>query len=166
MAFIASIGAAAMNQAVLTDYIIGLAHVGHVVESLADAIADFKRVYGVDEAQIEVIPPLPADGEVDEAPTRFAFVDVKGTQFELIEPISEFFKAQLLDMPSGLAGINHVAYLVNDIEAAYQHLLSQGIQAGHVTPDGIVDFGAKKMLYLDPATTGGLLIELIEEKVE
>jgi hypothetical protein len=31
-----------------------------------------------------------------------------------------------------------------------------------VTPDGVVRIGEKKMVYLDPDTTGGLVIELIE----
>ena len=65
-------------------------------------------------------------------------------------------------MPSGGAGINHVAWQVDDIEAAVAHLEAAGIYPGHVTPDGIVAIGDKKMVYLDPATTGGLVLELIE----
>ena len=65
-------------------------------------------------------------------------------------------------MPSGGAGINHVAWRVRDIEGAVARLAGQGIYPGHVTPGGIVAIGAKKMVYLDPATTGGLVIELIQ----
>lgn len=149
---------------ILLNHITGLAHIGHIVPDLVSAIENFKRVYGVGDEAVMVTPPFPVEGEVDEAPTRFAFIEVKGTQFELIEPISDFFKKQLLTMPSGDGGINHVAYHVNNIEAAYTCLQASGIQAGHVTPDGIVDFGPKKILYLDPKTTGGLMIELIEVK--
>ena len=55
-----------------------------------------------------------------------------------------------------------MAWRVRDIEGALQRLHEQGIAPGHVTPDGVVSFGGKKMVYLDPATTGGLVIELIE----
>ena len=65
-------------------------------------------------------------------------------------------------MPSGSAGINHMAWRVDDINAAVRLLASCNIHPGHVTPEGVVAIGAKKMVYLDPATTGGLVIELIE----
>ncbi|MEX0828145.1 MAG: VOC family protein [Haliea sp.] len=148
----------------LAEHIVGLAHVGHIVKDLSVAVANFKRVYGLTDAAITYVPPLNAAADDSEVPTRFAFVDVKGTQFELIEPASSFFKDTLLNMPSGSAGINHVAFQVEDLAGVYASLQAQGIRAGHVTPQGIVDTGAKKMLYLDPETTGGLVIELIEIK--
>jgi catechol 2,3-dioxygenase-like lactoylglutathione lyase family enzyme len=83
-------------------------------------------------------------------------------EFELIEPCSEQFRTLLLGMPSGGAGINHVAWRVDDIEAAVALLATNGIRPGHVTPDGIIAIGPKKMVYLDTATTGGLVIELLE----
>ena len=146
-------------KAVLKDFIIGLAHVGHIVEDMDAALANFKRVYGVSDDDIRIPPDPP--GELQ---TKFAFVTVQGVEFELIEPVSTFFKKLLWEMPSGLAGINHVAYLVDDIDVAAEMLARQNIQAGHVTPQGVVDFGPKKIMYLDPQDTGGLVIELIELK--
>ncbi|WP_159931118.1 VOC family protein [Oceanicoccus sp. KOV_DT_Chl] len=142
----------------LKDFIIGLAHVGHVVTDMDAALANFKRVYGVTDDDIRI----PANPPGVEVMTNFAFVTVGGTEFELIEPVSEYFKELLLAMPSGMAGINHVAYLVSDIEAAVAALEKVGIVPGHVTPNGVVDFGEKKLCYLDPNSTGDLLIELIE----
>ncbi|MDB4450966.1 hypothetical protein N9121_01290 [Pseudomonadales bacterium] len=78
--------------------------------------------------------------------------------------MSDYFKDILFNMPSGLAGINHVAYLVDDIEGAVAMLTEQGIRPGHVTPNGVTDIGAKYICYLDPKDTGDLLIELIELK--
>jgi catechol 2,3-dioxygenase-like lactoylglutathione lyase family enzyme len=144
---------------VLKDYIIGLAHVGYIVEDMDKALANFKRVYGVTDSDIRI--PADPPGELQ---TKFAFVVVHDTEFELIEPVSGYFKKLLFEMPSGLAGINHVAYQVSDIEAAAATLAQLGIRAGHVTPNGVVDFGPKKLIYLDPADTGGLVIELIELK--
>lgn len=142
---------------VLKDRIMAVAHVGFVVPSLEEAVANAVRVYGLAPGDISVHP---APGE--EALTRFAFFRVGDLEFELIEPCSEQFRTLLLGMPSGGAGINHVAWRVDDIEAAVALLATNGIRPGHVTPDGIIAIGPKKMVYLDPATTGGLVIELIE----
>ena len=65
-------------------------------------------------------------------------------------------------MPSGGAGINHLAWRVDDIDAAMDILAERGVQAGHVTPDGVITIGQRKMVYLDPETTGGQVIELIQ----
>ena len=146
------------NNTVLKDFIVGLAHIGHIVTDMEAAIANFKRVYGVGDDAIR-IPDNPPGAELM---TRFAFITVGDTEFELIEPVSDYFKQVLLAMPSGMAGINHVAYRVHDIDGAVTALAAQGIRPGHVTPDGVVDFGAKKLCYLDPETTDGLVIEWIE----
>ncbi len=142
---------------VLKDRILTVAHVGFVVPSLDEAVANAVRVYGLAPEEVSVHP---APGE--ESLTRFAFFRVGDLEFELIEPCSEQFRKLLLGMPSGGAGINHVAWRVDDIEAAVALLAANGIYPGHVTPGGIIAIGSKKMVYLDPATTGGLVIELLE----
>jgi catechol 2,3-dioxygenase-like lactoylglutathione lyase family enzyme len=142
---------------ILQDRIMGVAHVGFIVPSLEGALADFDRVYGLSPQAVEIQPPAGED-----ALTRFAFFTIGGLQFELIEPVSAQFKEQLLGMPSGGAGINHLAWRVDDIDAAVALLAARDIYPGHVTPAGVVTIGARKMVYLDPETTGGLVIELIE----
>ena len=143
---------------VLRDYILAPAHVGFVVSDLAAAMAQAKRLYGLAEADISYQPEAGQD-----APTRFAFFAVGGLQFEYIQPCDEHFRQLLLAEPSGGGGINHVAWLVRDIHIAVALLASRGILPGYVTPEGIIRIGEKQMVYLDPATTGGQLVELIEE---
>ncbi len=144
-------------RAVLADYIEGVAHVGFIVANMAEAVAQVRRVYGLAEEDFRYVPE---PGE--EAATRFAFYSVGGLEFELIEPVSQEFRNILLATPSGGAGINHLAWRVTDIEAALACLLQHGVKPGHVTPGGVVTIGPKKMVYLDPDTTGGLVIELLE----
>ncbi|MEP1472648.1 MAG: VOC family protein [Halieaceae bacterium] len=143
--------------ATLKERIVGVAHVGFIVPDLNDALAEFCRIYGLEPAEVEVQPPA---GE--EALTRFAFFQIGELHFELIEPVSSQFKEQLLGMPSGGAGINHLAWRVDDIDAALDILAEIGVQPGHVTPDGVITIGQRKMVYLDPETTGGQVIELIQ----
>ena len=140
----------------LKDYIIGLKHVGHIVADLDDAVRGFCAVYGIDPATVRYEPQ---DGD---AATRFAFVTVGDTEFELIQPVGEPFLTQLANSPSGGAGINHVAWRVSNIDACMSLLADKGIGPGHVTPDGIVAFSNRRLVYLDPGDTGGMLIELIE----
>ena len=146
----------------LRDHILGVAHVGFVVPDLKAAVANAMRVYGLSRDDITYLPAAGEEPPGEEVLTRFAFYTVGGLEFELIEPCSEHFRQLLLNMPSGGAGINHVAWRVDDIQAAVALLAVHGIHPGHVTPDGVVAIGPKKMVYLDPATTGDLVIELIE----
>ena len=147
-----------INVNSLSNYIIGLQHVGHIVDDLDRAIGAFRRLYGLDDDAVRRVPEK-ADGS---EPALFAFVTVGDTEFELIEPRTTEAKKQLDASPRGGAGINHVAWRVSDIEACMRLLAKAGIGPGHVTPAGPVDTGRSKMVYLDPADTGGLLVELVE----
>ncbi|WND03549.1 VOC family protein [Temperatibacter marinus] len=143
---------------VLKDYIVGLRHVGFIVPSIKESLLTFKRVYGISDQEITITPPY------DEAcMTRFAFFKVGGQEYELIEAVTDDFKETLHQSASAGGGLNHLAYAVRNIEGALDALNKVGVKPGHVTPDGIVDFGKRKMVYLDPETTDGLLIELIED---
>jgi len=140
----------------LAGFIVGLRHVGYVVTDLDAAVSRFHDVYG-DDVDVRRMPD-----QGSAADTLFAFVTIAGTEFELIQPVSACFRELLLAEPSGPAGINHVAWQVRDIDACLVALAERGIRPGHVTPDGIVAFADRRLVYLDPADTGGLLIELIE----
>ena len=142
----------------LKDYITGLQHIGHIVSDLDAAVASFCRLYGVDESTVRRVPNSPDE----DAPTLFAFITVGDTEFELIQPQSDEACALLNASPSGGAGINHVAWRVSDIDACVGLLAEQGVAPGHVTPDGVVDTGRSRIVYLNPGDSGGILIELVE----
>lgn len=141
----------------LQHCLLGLQHLGFVVPDLEQALADWQQLYGLTEAQFRRPAGVPAD-----APVRFAFIEIAGQEFELMQPVAEPYLSLLNGLKSGEGGINHLAWRVRDLAEAQQLLQQQGVRPGYVTPDGPVCFGRKKMLYLDPATTGGQLIELIE----
>ncbi|MEH6586113.1 MAG: VOC family protein [Halioglobus sp.] len=143
----------------LKNYILGPAHVGFVVEDMASAINHVSRLYGLSEEDVHYEP---APGIA--APTRFAFFSVGGLAFEYIEPCDEIFRAKLFAAPSGGGGINHIAWKVTDIHGALSALARHNVVPGYVTPDGVICIGHKLMVYLDPTTTGGQLVELIEEQ--
>ena len=129
-------------------------HIGYIVRDLKQSVADFQRLFDLQDEDIRIIPPfeLPAD-------TRFAFFHADGLTFELIEPISEHFKNILFN--SGV-GINHICFTVDDIEGAVNEMAAKGIRPGHVTPNGIITMPHQKIVYFDPTYTGRVLIECIE----
>ncbi|QFU76471.1 hypothetical protein EY643_12830 [Halioglobus maricola] len=142
----------------LCDYILCPAHVGYVVEDLQGALTEAMRLYGIKPGSIRQVPSPDQPAE-----TRFAFFEVGGLAFEYIQPCSEKFRELLFASPSGGGGINHIAWCVSDIHAAVAVLAEAGVRPGYVTPDGVISTGEKLMVYLDPNTTGGQLVELIQE---
>ena len=131
-------------------------HIGYIVRDLKQSVADFQRLFDLQDEDIRIIPSfeLPAD-------TRFAFFHADGLTFELIEPISDHFKNILFN--SGV-GINHICFTVDDIEVAVNDMAAKGIRLGHVTPNGIITMPHQKMVYFNAEDTGGFLIEYIEER--
>ena len=96
------------------------------------------------------------------------FVSMANTRIELIEPIAEKSPIEhvlehhtinhYLDRhPEG--GIHHVCYKVPDLKATQQKLVGQGCR---VLGNGecIIGASGKAILFLDPAHTGGTVIEL------
>jgi len=148
---------------VLSAHIVGLAHVGFVVSDLAGQLAVYRQRYGLNDEAIRISPPFSEPANI----ARFAFVRIAdGVELELIEPISAAMKSQLNTCAEGAisapGGINHIAYRVRNIDSVFAVLKQQGIRAGHVTPDGVVDTGRSKILYLHPDDLGGALIELVD----
>ena len=58
------------------------------------------------------------------------------------------------------AGVQHVAFSVEDIEAALQELKDKGVRLIDEKPRR--GAGGKKIAFLHPKATGGVLVELCE----
>ena len=141
----------------ISELVTGVRHLGVVVDDIATSVNTYKKVYDIDDGDINIIPPLH-----DEAPdTRYAFLKFGGMEFELIQCISENFKNLLGNPP---VGINHVAYIVKDLEKAVARMKENGVRLGHVTKDGILDMKRSKVAYFNVEDTDGLLVEFVEPR--
>ena len=129
-------------------------HVGYIVEDLAASVAKFQLLFDLGDDDIRIVPPYDVAAE-----SRFAFFHVDGLDFELIEPISDYFKEILF---SSGKGINHICFTVDNIEKAVSAMAAKGVHPGHVTPNGIITMPHQKMVYFNPDDTGGILLEYIE----
>lgn len=127
-----------------------LNHVAIAVPDLAAASALYRGALGADVSEPLVLP---------EHGVTVVFITLSNTKIELLEPLGEAspIAAFLAKNPSG--GMHHICYEVDDINAARDHLLSNG---SRILGDGAPKIGAhgKPVLFLHPKDFGGVLVEL------
>jgi methylmalonyl-CoA/ethylmalonyl-CoA epimerase len=125
-------------------------HVGVAVEDLDAAIALHEATYGMELVHRETVA---------EQGVEAVLLDVGENHVELLRPLSE-------DTPVGkfLAkrgpGLHHVAYQVQDIEAALSALREQGVRLIDQTPR--TGIRGSRVAFLHPAATGGVLTEIVQ----
>ncbi len=125
-------------------------HVAIAVTNLDDSLERFSDQYNVRPISREV---------VSEQGVEEAMIAIGGSHIQLLEPRSA-------DSPVGRflerngEGMHHVAFAVTDIEAALDHLRSQGARLIDETPR--VGGGGNRIAFVHPKELAGTLIELIE----
>jgi methylmalonyl-CoA/ethylmalonyl-CoA epimerase len=131
-----------------------LHHLGIAVRDLQATIALYRRMFGVQDWEQISLP---------ERHMQIAVCRIGETLLEFITPTSDeaAFATFLRDRGDG---IHHVAYQVVDIEAALRNLEADGMR--------LIDRHARsgihntRIAFLHPKGTGGVLIELVEERIE
>lgn len=125
-------------------------HLGVIVADLERSIADFQRRLGLRLDRTERYADL----------LEIAFLPCGDTQIELIEPLSEDDPAARYLRRNG-PGIQHVAFEVDDIEAALAEVSEGGTRIlGDAPRRGA---GGTRIAFLDPRDFGGILVELCED---
>ena len=128
-------------------------HIGVAVADLQAAIALHERTYGMPVAHRETVA---------EQGVEAVLLDVGDGHVELLAPLSE-------DTPVGrfLAergpGLHHVAYAVDDIEAALDALREQGVRLIDESPR--TGIRGSRVAFLHPAASGGVLTEIVQPAV-
>lgn len=128
-----------------------LDHVGIAVRSLADAERLYGAAFGLRVAERY---DLPADG------VRITFLPSGPVDLELLEPIGDSSAVARFLAAHG-PGLHHVAFRVPDIRVA----MAAATAAGCTPVDPAPRPGARGRLiaFLRPATTGGVLVELVQD---
>ena len=125
-----------------------IAHIGIAVESL-DALRAFFR----DVLQMPEVPLDDADG------ARIVGLAAGDSLVELLEaanPASPIGKFVAKRGP----GIHHVCFAVDDLDQALERCRRAGVRLVDETPR--VGAEGKRIAFLHPAATGGVLVELSE----
>ncbi len=119
-------------------------HVGVVVKDLDAALKLFNEAFNLTSSPII---------EMKERKTQIGLLDAGGNEiFELIQPVAPERE-----------GFLHVCLPVENIDEAIATLKKKGIQT--LAPPRIGAHGVK-IVFLDPKTTVGLPIELIEQRAQ
>ncbi len=126
-----------------------IAHVGIAVRDLAAILPFYRDVLGM--------PEVPLD---DSDGARIAGLGAGESLVELLEaaepasPIGKFVEKRG-------PGIHHICFAVPDLDAALARCRAAGVRLIDETPR--VGAEGKRIAFLHPASTGGVLIELTED---
>ena len=125
-------------------------HIGVAVEDIDAAIELYRDSFEMELAHRET---------VESQGVEAVLLDVGDGHVELLAPLGP-------DTPVGKylakngAGLHHVAYAVDDIDAALEKIAAAGIQLIDSEPRvGIRD---SRVAFLHPRSTGGVLTEIVE----
>jgi len=128
------------------------------VSHIGVAVKDLEKAKGVFEAL-----DLKVEGEevVGEQKVKVAFVPVGDTRIELLEPTAPDSPVARFIEKKG-EGVHHIALGVEGLESMLEAMKAKGIRLVDERPRK----GAHNALiaFLHPKSTGGLLIELCQEK--
>ncbi|MGB7604670.1 MAG: methylmalonyl-CoA epimerase [Lutisporaceae bacterium] len=127
-------------------------HIGIAVSSLEESIKFYEEVLGLKLNGTEV---------VDEQKVKVAFLPIGDTEVELLEATSPDSAIAKFIEKKG-QGVQHIAFKVDDIEAALDDMRAKGIKLIDEKPR--YGAGGARIAFLHPKSTNGVLIELCERK--
>jgi methylmalonyl-CoA epimerase len=125
-------------------------HIGIAVKDIGQASGFYRDTFGCQISE---------EIDVPDRKLKIAFTEVSGVKLEfLMSTDSQSTIAKFIDKRG--EGIHHICFEVEDVEKAASELTEKGVQ--------LVDkprMGAegKKIVFLNPKSTHGVLIELKEE---
>lgn len=134
----------------MTSEVRGFAHVGVIVPELDSAITLFRDQLGVEVEGPEAEPELGLN---------ILWVRVGGVLLEFVAPAREDSRAAAA-VARGEVGVHHVALEVEGLDALVGRLAEAGVPVRDTTPRP--GSHRSRISFLDPAASGGALIELME----
>ncbi|MBZ5680675.1 MAG: methylmalonyl-CoA epimerase [Acidobacteriia bacterium] len=124
-------------------------HLGIAVKSLAAAKAIYEKL-GLTVSQEET---------VEQEQVRIVMIPMGESRLELLEATSETSTIAKFIAKRG-EGLHHVCLRVPDLAAAVARLKKDGVRL--VSEEVKIGAGGHKYVFVHPASTGGVLLELVE----
>lgn len=124
-------------------------HVGVAVKNIDTALAFFKKVFDVPDADIELM---------EDQGVRACLIEVGQTRLELLEPTGpESGVGRFIERRG--EGLHHLAFNVTDISGKLQTLQTLGVDLIDQTPrEGL----SGTIAFVHPRSVFGILTELVE----
>ena len=127
-------------------------HIGIAVKNLDNANALFEKLFNQDHYKGEEVP---SEG------VSTSFFQLGETKIELLQASNPESSIAKFIAKRG-EGIHHIAFEVEDIDSEIKRLLKEGFELINDSPKDGAD--NKKICFLHPKSTNGVLIELCQEK--
>jgi len=134
----------------MSHHISKIDHIGIAVKDLEAQLAVYRDTLNIEFKGVE---------EVADQKVKAAFLKIGETNIELLEPTSEESAVAKFLAARG-DGFHHLAIGVHGIENVIEELKSKGVRMIDEKPR--VGAHGKKIAFLHPKSTGGVLIELCE----
>ncbi len=131
-----------------------ISHLGIATKGIDEALKFWRDALGLENIHSEEVP---------EQKVRVAMLPIGDTRIELLEATSPDSPiAKFIEKRGG--GIHHIAVEVEDITASLEKLKAEGARLIDETPRA----GAEGCLiaFVHPASTNGVLLELIQKSAE
>lgn len=126
-------------------------HIGIAVRSIENQLSLYRDIMGMEFEGTEVVA---------EQKVKVAFFAIGESRIELLEPTAADSPVAKFLEKNG-EGVHHIAYEVEDLEAALVGLKQQNIRLIDETPR--CGAHATRIAFLHPKSTGGVLTELCEK---
>jgi len=124
-------------------------HVAIAVPDLDAALGFWRDALGLTLDHVEDVPSQKA---------AVAFLPVGDTEIELVKPTAEDTGVAKFIAEKG-GGMHHLCFEVDDICGMVEQLKDKGVRLINETP---VELPGRKMAFVHPKSTGGVLVELYE----
>lgn len=125
-------------------------HIGVAVRNIDDTIHFYKNVLGA-----KLIDRYRSDAKGVES--EIAIMEVDGARTELLAPTNNDTSPIARFIKQKGKGVHHIAYRVDDLDAALEELKQKGIRT---LEDSLrINKHGRRLIYLNPADTEGTIIE-------
>ena len=131
--------------------LIDVDHVGIAVADLETAVEHYRRAFGVEPAHREVVEAQGVEEVLFAVGTSYIqLLGALGPE----TPVGRFVSRHG-------PGVHHVAYRVDDVAAALEHLRAEGVRLVDEAPRP----GSRgtRIAFVHPSGMGGVLVELVQE---
>ena len=125
-------------------------HIGIAVESIDESLKLYDAAYAMTLVHREV---------VEEQGVEAVLLDVGENHVELLQPLGPETPVGRYLAKRG-AGIHHVAYQVQDIDAELERLRAEGVELIDQSPR--TGIRGSRVAFCHPRSTGGVLTEIVE----
>jgi methylmalonyl-CoA/ethylmalonyl-CoA epimerase len=129
-------------------------HVGVAVSDLDAAVALYEETFAM---------PLAHRETVESQGVEAVLLDIGDGHVELLRPLGPDTVVGRFIERRG-EGLHHVAYAVDDIDAALERLRSKGVQL--IDEEARIGIRGSRVAFLHPKATGSVLTELVEPAAE